>query len=107
VAIREDPSESKFLISVQDSKCEKRRKLLRSGRKERTAPTMATLNPHIIPALPLTHTSIPPSPRSDVSGTTEQSRDTDRSLDRVSTAMTQLSFNPHVPSRVCNLKENG
>jgi len=58
-----------------------------------------TVGGNIIPALPL-NASVPPSPRSDVSGTTEQSRDTDRSLDRASTTMTQLSSTPHIPSRV-------
>lgn len=60
---------------------------------------MATVGGNIIPALPL-NASVPPSPRSDVSGTTEQSRDTDGSLDRASTIMTQLSSTPHIPSRV-------
>ena|SRR5947207_15801978 len=55
----------------------------------------------VIPALPLSPlhggvggmSHIPRSPQSEGSVTTEQSRDTDGSFDRVSTALTQISIN--------------
>src|SRR5271169_807000 len=43
----------------------------------------------IVPALPLNH--IPPSPRSEASGTTE-SKDSDRGSDEVISRMTQISL---------------
>jgi hypothetical protein len=51
-----------------------------------------------VPALPLA--SIPQSPRSDDSESTERSRETDNSIDRVMLQMTQISLSPHAPANV-------
>ncbi len=61
---------------------------------------------NIIPALPGNH-HVPPSPRSDASGTTDQSRgESEKSVDRVMSRMSQISLAPHVSldviiSRLC------
>jgi hypothetical protein len=52
----------------------------------------------IPPALPLSN--VPPSPRSDVSGRTERSRESDKSIDR---AMTQLSLSSPITAKVSYL----
>lgn len=51
-----------------------------------------------VPALPLAN--IPQSPRSDVSGNTDRSRDTENSIDRVMKRMTQISLSPQAPTEV-------
>lgn len=52
----------------------------------------------IVPALPLSN--VPPSPRSDVSATTEPSQNSDQSVDRITTRMSQISLSPQSPIRV-------
>ena len=52
---------------------------------------------NIVPALPLNH-NVPRSPRSDASGTTDQSRgESEKSVDRVTSRMSQISLSPRVP----------
>ena len=55
---------------------------------------------NIVPALPLNH--VPPSPRSEASGTTERSRDSERGGDRAMSRMSQTSLSPRVPIDVSN-----
>ena len=52
----------------------------------------------IIPALPLSN--VPPSPRSDVSATTEPSQNSDQSVDRITSRMTQIALSPQSPITV-------
>ena len=64
---------------------------------------MPPLGANIIPALPLNH-HIPPSPRSDASGTTDQSRgESEKSVD---TVLSRMSLPPRVPLDVSFLGHN-
>jgi hypothetical protein len=61
---------------------------------------------NIIPALPLNH-NVPPSPRSDASGTTDQSRgESEKSVDRVMSRISQTSPSSRVPLDVSFLGHN-